>query len=87
MSDVIKLLATSQTISTNTALSNARLVRVTNISANLALVTLSDPIANVVVGTCYLPGGRIVAIQKAAKETLSSNSASGMVGVAVAYGN
>ena len=83
---VLKLLGNTVSIAANTTVGRARLVSVTNVGSNLAIITLADPVANVQIGNYQLIAGNEVILQKAAGHVLSSNSAS-VVGVPVAYGN
>lgn len=83
---VIKLLGNTVTINSNTTVGRARLVCVTNVGSNLAIITLANPVANVQIGNYNLVAGNEVILQKAPDHVLSSNSAS-VVGVPVAYGN
>ena len=70
-------------ITSNTAFINARVIRVTNVGANAAVLTVSDPVANAQTGSVYLVGGSTIVLKKAANELLMSNSAASVIGVAV----
>jgi hypothetical protein len=84
---IIKILANTVTITSNTTVGKARLVCVSNIGSNIALITLSDPVADVQIGNYNLGAGNEVYLQKAPGHFLSSNSAASVVGVAVGYAN
>ena len=83
MPKIIHLKGTTQVITSNTAFINARLIRVTNVGTNTALLTVSDPVANTQTGSVHLVGGSSLVLKKEANAVLMSNSAS-VVGVAIA---
>jgi hypothetical protein len=76
MSEVIKVLANAVTITANANVGLARFVRVLNGDANLALITVSDTVANSQIGTYVLGVGAEVTIQKARTDVISSNNSS-----------
>ena len=73
MTAVVKILANTVQITANTDLGSARLVRVLNTNANVALLTVSDPISNTQLGTYLVGAGDEVVVQKARAHLLSSN--------------
>jgi hypothetical protein len=76
MSEIIKILANTVTITANTDLGSARLVRVVNLDANAALLTVSDTVGNTQIGTDVLAPGREVTLQKKKTDVVSSNNSS-----------
>jgi hypothetical protein len=88
MTGVVKPLGNTVTLDTsNNAISGARVVRVLNATGGVALITLSDPVTNLVVGSVQLLAGTDVCIEKRSGQFLKSDQASGVSASKVGYGN
>lgn len=87
MSQVIKILSNSAVCnSTPSTFGNNKLVQVTNINTSAYLVTQRDA-ANNIIGSIVIQGGGTYAIEKAATDTLESNTTTNVVATVVAYRN
>jgi len=72
----IKVTGSTTTIGTaNTTLSNAKAMRLRNTDSVDCVVTVSDTVANVVLGTVQLAPSEIIYVEKKAAEVISSNNA------------
>jgi hypothetical protein len=71
----IKLLGTTTFLSSNTTLNNAKCVRVRNIDTVDALITVSDTVQNITLGTVQIAPNEVIYVDKRASEVISSNNA------------
>ena len=71
----IKLLGTTTFLSTNTTLNGAKCVRVRNIDSVDALITVSDTVLNVALGSVQIAANEVIYVDKRASEVISSNNA------------
>lgn len=81
MPSIIKVKSSEEAITTETNVSNARLVRV--YAPSDALITVHDVTANTVIGTFTMPSGRVDYVEKEADDTISSNTT--VYGVSVSF--
>jgi hypothetical protein len=88
MTGVVRPLGNTVTLdSSNNAISGAKVVRILNGTGGLALITLSDPVTNTVVGSVQLLAGTDACIEKRSNYLLKSDQASGVSATKVGYGN
>jgi len=71
----IKLTGTTVFLSSNTTLNNAKCVRVRNIDTVDALISVSDVVLNVTLGTVQIAPNEVIYVDKRASEVISSNNA------------
>ena len=75
MTGSVKLVGTTTTLSTNTTLNNAKCVWVRNIDTVDALITVSDTVLNVTLGSVQIAANEVIYVDKRASEVISSNNA------------
>jgi len=71
----VNLLGTTTFLSSNSTLNGAKCVRVRNIDTVDALITVSDTVLNVTLGTVQIAANEVIYIDKRASEVISSNNA------------
>jgi hypothetical protein len=83
---IVKLLGNTETIGTsNTDIGGARLVRLLNTGTTPALIFQFDTAANTQIGTLVLAASAEASVEKFPSDALTSNNASNVLGVSVAF--
>ena len=86
MTEVVKLLANTIVLgAANNNINNAKLVRVLNSGTTPGLITQFDTVASVQLGTVVVGANTVIAIEKANTDVLTSNHASAIFAVKIAY--
>jgi len=70
----VKLLGTTVFLSANTTMNNQKCIRVRNIDSVDALITVSDTVLNIALGTVQIAPNEVIYVDKRATEVISSNN-------------